>query len=129
MRCVRPHIILAIAMGFLARGKSHAQEKDADLGPLLAVEKAIQKVLGKVENSVVAITVSRSDGYQRIGKGPDREFPGRLGIFDPIWLKPHAGFTDQKENEAFLRKLDLSHPSHIPQGIGSGVVIDTLGPD
>ncbi len=117
IRCV-------LLVGLACAPTAFGQEKDADLAPLIAIEKAIQKVSEKVEHNVVAITVSRTDLYQRFGKGSDREFPGKLGIFDANWIRSRWGISDLKEQDAWLRKLDLTHPDHVPQGIGSGIVLD-----
>ncbi len=116
--------LLLVALG-LATSAARAGE-DTDLQKLQALQRAVHKVIAQVEPSVACILVSRSDAYQALGLGPDRDHPGRLGDFDPELVRTKPGLS-QKDRLLWQRKLDLADPNHVPQAFGSGVVIDGSG--
>ena len=101
------------------------QAGDDDAQKALALQKVMQKVIAQVEPSVACILVSRSEMYQSLGLGPDKDHPGALGDFDPDILRSKPGLS--KDAPLWKRRLDLADPQHIPQAFGSGVVIDATG--
>lgn len=90
------------------------------------IEKSVQKLIQQSESAIACILVSRSDAYQRVIPNADKDYPGKLGAFDPMSLR---GLGDLSEKERILlqKKLDLADPNHLPQAFGSGVVIDANG--
>ncbi|MSU78377.1 MAG: PDZ domain-containing protein [Gemmataceae bacterium] len=99
----------------------------AQLNPQVdKVEKTVQKVIQQSEAAIACILVSRSDAYQRVAQNGEKDYPGKLGTFDPFMLK---GLGDLSEKDRILlqKKLDLADPNHLPQAFGSGVVIDRNG--
>jgi S1-C subfamily serine protease len=111
-------VLLAAAAPALHAGDDDAQKA-------LALQRVMQKVIAQVEPSVACVLVSRSDLYQSLGLGPDKEHPGALGDFDPEILRTKPGLS--KDALLWRRRLDLADPQHIPQAFGSGVVIDGSG--
>src|SRR6516162_8387632 len=82
------------------------QAGDDDAQKALALQKVMQKVIAQVEPSVACILVSRSEMYQSLGLGPDKDHPGALGDFDPDILRSKPGLS--KDAPLWKRRLDLA---------------------
>lgn len=91
---------------------------------LLALQKAIRDVIKKTEPSIASIAVSRSNGYRELEPGRVAREPGQLGGFDPDGLRPEFLSKAQQKR---IRQLDLSSPRNVPEGYGTGVVVDKSG--
>jgi len=89
----------------------------------IALQKAVHKVIDAAEPSIACVLVSRSDKYSELGAGPPAPAAGKLGEFDP---RVHVRFGDGAKRE-LIRRLDLANPDTVPEGYGSGVVIDDQG--
>ncbi len=124
---IRPVVALLLTALGLASIAAVRADDDPDLQKTMALQKVLHKVIAEVEPSVACILVSRSDAYQSLGLGPDKDHPGRLGSFDPEVLKSKPSLSSPKDRLLWQRKLDLADPAHVPQAFGSGVVIDSAG--
>lgn len=103
----------------------HAEER-APLAQALALQQAIEDTISRCEASVACILISRSPDYARFGAGFSADSPGQLGTFDvEPWLQRLR--RDQTRERQELLALDLSHPDHVPESFGSGVVLDATG--
>jgi S1-C subfamily serine protease len=112
-----------LLVGWLLSAVARAGEPAAEQA--LALQKTIQKVIGRAEPAIACILVSRSDLYHKLAKRPnaDVSVPGKLGAFTPSIL-----FNLDKEEQKRLRaQLDLADPRHVPEAFGSGVVMDPKG--
>jgi serine protease Do len=113
----------------LATAVRAAAQDEADLRQARALERTMERIIEQNEAAIASILVSRSDLYQEFGQGPDKDRPGKLGIFDPIALKNNRRFKDETaEKQLHWPKLmDFTHPAFVPKSFGSGVVIDADG--
>ncbi|GIW79211.1 MAG: hypothetical protein KatS3mg105_1018 [Gemmatales bacterium] len=111
----------------------------------LALQKAFEEAIDKVEPSIACILVSRSDVYQRwFGQTYSASDPGRLGEFHSGSVSLRVPPGDEERIDALRRQLakklgmpiqrvtlamlfDLSQPGYVPESYGSGVVIDANG--
>src|SRR5690242_17469630 len=85
----------------------------------LALEAALQEVIQQAEPSIACVIVSRSDAYQKVFQEPAPRSPGQLGGFH---LRGTLLRGEDYQDES--KRYDLSHPDHVPEAYGSGVVID-----
>ncbi len=106
--------------------RAHAGDNDPQLLKALALQTVMRRTIAQVEPAVACILVSRSDAYQSLPRAIAKPLPGQLGSFDPDAVRRGVNLTDEQRTQ-LLRKLDLSHPSHVPQAFGSGVVVDPKG--
>jgi S1-C subfamily serine protease len=107
-------------------GRVHAD--DDPLKQAQALEGAIQKVLAKVEPSVVCVLVSRSDGYQRFARFQQHQSngqPGSLGDFQ--FQKAFESSQFSLGMKDLARRLNLAALETVPDSYGSGIVIDSRG--
>jgi S1-C subfamily serine protease len=118
--------LLLTALCLAPAPASRAGDDEPDLQKLQALQKVLHKIITQVEPSVACILVSRSEAYQALGLGPDKDHPGQLGDFDPELFKTKPGLS-AADRLALQRKLDLADPAHVPQAFGSGVVLDAAG--
>ena len=116
-----------------------------------AVDRAVERVVARVEPSIACVLVSRSEAYHKLFGEPEAREPGKLGEFHP----DRAGFrlpsAERPEIAALIRQLqsqprgfdpadlqtellrvlkaryDLSDSAYVPASYGSGVVIDREG--
>jgi serine protease Do len=112
-----------LLLGWLLTAAARAGEPAVEQA--LALQKTIQKVIGRAEPAIACILVSRSDLYHKLAKRPsaDASAPGKLGAFSPSIL-----FNLDKDEQKRLRaQLDLADPRHVPEAFGSGVVMDPKG--
>ncbi len=94
----------------------------ADLPPeVVAIQKAVQKVIQGAEPAIACILVSRSDKYEQFNDAPASEF--KLGGFTPV---RHQRFMDGQRRE-LIKRLDLANPETVPESYGSGVLLDETG--
>ena len=107
----------------LLAGSLRAQ--DPDLVQALALQRTMQRTIQQAEPAIACILVSRSERYQEVGQGPDREHPGKLGAFDPSALPRIPNLSTQIET--LQKLLDFTHPDYVPRAFGSGVVVDARG--
>jgi serine protease Do len=122
----RPAVALVLTALIAASSTPSGLQDDPEVEKTMALQKVLHKVIAQVEPSVACIIVSRSDAYQKLGLGPDKECPGGLGDFDPEVLRSKPDLS-QNDRKLWQRKLDLADPGHVPQAFGSGVVIDSAG--
>ena len=116
-------LIVALATAVCA----HAQG-EADLRQARALERTMERIIEQNEGAIASILVSRSELYQEFGQGPDKDRPGKLGIFDLQELKNNPRYKKASELQPLLPKLmDFTHPAYVPKAFGSGVVIDADG--
>src|SRR4051812_6381804 len=111
---------VALTVGTLLAGAQLPGANEEDLRQALALQKVMQQAIARVEPSVACVLVSRSDAYQRLGFGSDKDRPGRLGDFDPDLAESAHGVSGEDRSKLRAR-LDLADPNHVPQGFGSGV--------
>jgi serine protease Do len=123
----RPIVALLLIVLILLSSLSVCAQDDPELQKAMALQKVLHRIIAQVEPSVACIVVSRSDAYQKLGLGPDKDHPGKLGDFDPDVLRSKPDLATQKDRQFWQRKLDLADPGHVPQAFGSGVVIDSAG--
>src|SRR5262245_24509648 len=90
---------------------------------VVALQKAIHKVIDTAEPSIACVLVSRSRSYADLGEGPTAADAGKLGEFTPL---RHEKFADNARRE-LIKRLDLAQPDNVPESYGSGVVIDDTG--
>jgi serine protease Do len=101
-----------------------ASAAHADPPPeLVALERAVHKVIDPAEPSIASVLISRSKEYANLGEGPSTSEEGRLGSFNPGRLRT---FGDGPRRE-LVKRLDLADPETVPESYGSGVVIDERG--
>jgi serine protease Do len=87
-----------------------------------AIESAVQAAIAKAEPSVACISISRSDVYRKLlHDTPPPDNPGQLGGFDPSRVHSSAA---SDETARRYEKYDLALPQNVPEGSGSGVVLD-----
>ncbi len=91
-----------------------------DLEQVLAIQQVMEQAIAQAEPSIACVLVSRSSAYGKLGY--DYAKDGVLGGFD---VKKLEAYKD--EYLALRRKLDLSDPGHVPEGFGSGIVVDPAG--
>lgn len=91
-----------------------------------ALQDAMQAAIHDAEPAIACILVSRSDEYIKLGETPAPDGSGRLGRFSLTRAQAMSPVTDDNEN-ARLKKLDLSDQANVPESYGSGVVIDETG--
>jgi serine protease Do len=122
-------VILASWFACWAAAGAGVQKQDTELQQALALEKTVQRIIAQAEPSIACILVSRSDLYARFGQGPSTINPGNLGQFDSEALKNHRLFGELSaaDQKAALRTLDLAEGGQIPEGAGSGVIVDRKG--
>ena len=120
------NIALIVVLG----GAAHASaQDDADLRQAKALERTMEKNIELNESAIACILVSRSELYAEFGQGPDKDRPGKLGIFDFPTLQMNDRFkreTAEKQMH-WPKLLDFTHPGFAPKAFGSGVVIDADG--
>ena len=89
-----------------------------------ALQQYLRQIGEAAEPSIACVLVSRSDAYENtFHQGPSAAGDGRLGDFRP---PPTTRFVSAAQRE-LIRRLDLAHPETVPEGYGSGVVIDDRG--
>jgi serine protease Do len=94
----------------------------AAVGPGAAeLQDAVYAAAERVEPSVAAVSVSRSDAYKQFRAAPTPDEPGRLGSFDRLLADRLAVANPQKKE--LIPRLDLADPATVPEYYGSGVVI------
>jgi serine protease Do len=117
--------LLILTFTFTA-GRGAAAE-DGRLGPVIALEQAMQEAIKKAEPSIACVLVSRSALYRQLEGKPAVVEPGRLGDFNPararFRFRPHRG----ADREQQITALDLADPDNTPESYGSGVVLDRAG--
>ncbi len=117
-------ILAALAILVLtAAGRGQEAVGDREIALLQA---RIQKTIERAEPAVACILVSRSNTYREMGQGPVDESSGKLGKFSSQSALIGVSEVDDKRRRAILN-LDLSHPDHVPESYGSGVVLDASG--
>ena len=112
---MRLAVVLLFAVAGLAAADPPAEA--------VALQKHLRQVIDGAEPSVACILVSRSEHYGDFGQGPSAAQDGKLGEFRPL---PTTRFVDAARRE-LVKRLDLAHPETVPDGYGSGVVIDDRG--
>ena len=95
--------------------------------PLADLQERVQQAIARVEPSVACILVSRSAEYKQFDAAPPDASSGKLGRFDAAVGPPGFGEPGDRRRKLLL-SLDLSHPDHVPESYGSGVVLDETGP-
>lgn len=90
---------------------------------LVALEKAMHKIVDTAKPSVACIIISRSEQYEKLGDVPSPDIPGKLGGFNAPRYKAFGG----QERRELIKRLDLSDPELVPEAYGSGVVIGENG--
>jgi S1-C subfamily serine protease len=91
--------------------------------PALALQEALEQAIARAEPAVACVLVSRSDAYRRFNASPSPDNPGQLGRFNADDRLAVLREEQREERRAILR-LSLHHPEHVPEGYGSGVVLD-----
>jgi serine protease Do len=121
-------VTFTLIVMFATAVRVQAQD-DADLRQAKALEKTMARIIEQNEFAIASILVSRSELYQEFGQGPDKDRPGKLGIFDPQALKTNKRvLRETAEMQTHWPKLmDFTHPAFVPKAFGSGVVIDGDG--
>jgi S1-C subfamily serine protease len=105
-----------------------AADKPSPQDVLEAMDGAIQKAVKDASPSVVCILVSRNEGYKQFGDPPPTDSPGRLAGFDADRLREEARKKlFDPTREALVNRLDLARPDHIPESVGSGIVVGEAG--
>jgi serine protease Do len=90
---------------------------------LVALERAVHKVIDPAEPSVACVLISRSKEYATFDEKLSAAEEGKLGSFNPLRLRP---FADGPRKE-LIKRLNLADPLTVPESYGSGVVIDERG--
>jgi serine protease Do len=102
-----------------------ADDKPAS-AELKALQAAVEKAAAAAEPSVGTVLVSRSKHYEQFDPpAGDDPSPGALGRFDAAAALAKAG--DDKARRKLIESLDLSRADSIPEGYGSGIVLDESG--
>ncbi|MFL5340794.1 MAG: trypsin-like peptidase domain-containing protein, partial [Gemmataceae bacterium] len=98
-----------------------AGRADDALKQALALEEAIQQATAKAEPSIACILVSRSDAYRKFDARLGKPVPGKLGDFQPQAQRFHGHGAE------VMARLNMATIDYVPDGYGSGVVIDPDG--
>src|SRR5262245_42339167 len=118
--------VAVIGLGAVLSCAGAGRGQEEPLKQALALETAIVKAVERAEGAVACILVSRSEAYRRWDKhdpqGTRRE-PGRLGGFQ----MPDGGPFRDATTTDLLKRLNLAATDVVPDGYGSGVVIDAGG--
>jgi serine protease Do len=91
------------------------------------MQDAVRKAVDDASPSVVCILVSRNEGYKQFGDPAPADSPGRLAGFDADRLRDEAKKRFDPTREALVNRLDLARPDHIPESVGSGIVVGEAG--
>ncbi|MBY0229625.1 MAG: PDZ domain-containing protein [Gemmataceae bacterium] len=99
---------------------------------LRALEARVARAIKEAGPSVVSVRVSRSERYRKAahwGVPADPDAPGKLDRFDQAAARK-AVPDDAPGRDRILKSIaahDLSDPDHVPEGYGSGFVVDKSG--
>ena len=123
MRCLWAGLLLLFGGAGVRAGD------EADLAKALALQKVMQKNILQAEPAIACILVSRSERYEQLGQGPDKNHPGKLGTLESKVLANtiETLVLSNEEKKACLKQLDFNDPAYVPRAYGSGVAIDASG--
>src|SRR5713226_1862642 len=102
--------VVVMLLGFA--GAAGAQD-DPDLRQSKALEKTMARIIQQNEAAIACILVSRSEACDNVGRGPDKDRPGKLGSFDVQALKNNTTFRglSAERQKPWPKLLDFADPA------------------